>query len=96
VAAQALPRRRTSSELSRLPAGLPALHTNQALPLLSQQWEDLVNWFNLAFVGWVILIAAIAIAAYMMHAPVIWIAIGCLALLGIGIISAVSKSKPQI
>ena len=55
-----------------------------------------MNWFNLAFVGWVILIAAIAIAAYMMHAPVVWIAIGCLALLGIGIISAVSKSKPQV
>jgi hypothetical protein len=55
-----------------------------------------VNWFNLAFVGWVILIVAIAIAAYMFHAPVIWIAIGALALLGIGIISSVSKSKPQI
>ena len=73
-----------------------ALNPIQALPLLSQHEEEPVNWFNLAFAGWVILIAAIAIAAYMMHAPVIWIAIGALALLGIGIISAVSKSKPQI
>ncbi len=55
-----------------------------------------LNWFNLAFIGWVILIAAIAIAAYMLHAPVVWIAIGALALLGIGIITSVSKSKPQI
>jgi hypothetical protein len=55
-----------------------------------------VNWFNLSFIGWVILIIAVAIAAYMMHAPVIWIAIGSLALLGIGIITSVSKSKPQI
>ena len=55
-----------------------------------------MNWFNLSFVGWVILIAALAIAAYMLHAPVVWIAIGALALLGIGIIVSVSKSKPQI
>jgi hypothetical protein len=55
-----------------------------------------VNWFNLALVGWIILIAAIAIGAYMLHAPPVWIAIGTLALLGIGVISAVSKSKPQV
>lgn len=55
-----------------------------------------MNWFNLALVGWIILIAAIAIAAYMMKAPPIWIAIGSLALLGIAVISAVSKSKPQV
>jgi len=55
-----------------------------------------VNWFNLSFVGWVVLIAALAIAAYMLHAPVVWIAIGALALLGIGIIASVAKSKPQI
>jgi hypothetical protein len=55
-----------------------------------------VNWFNLATLGWVILIAALAIAAYKLGAPPIWIAIGSLALLGVGIISAVSKAKPRI
>jgi len=55
-----------------------------------------VNWFNLAALGWVILIAALAIAAYRLHVSTIWIAIGALALLGIGIISAVSKAKPRI
>jgi len=55
-----------------------------------------LNWFNLALVGWIIVIIALAIAAYMMHAPMIWIAIGALALLGIGIISSVGKSKPQV
>jgi len=55
-----------------------------------------VNWFNLATLGWIILIAALAIAAYKLGAPPVWIAIGSLALLGIGIISAVSKSKPHI
>ena len=34
-----------------------------------------MNWFNLSIVGWIILIAALAIAAYMKHMPVIWIAI---------------------
>jgi len=55
-----------------------------------------VNWFNLSFIGWVILIIALGIAAYMLHAPMVWIGIGALALLGIGIIVSVSKSKPQI
>jgi len=55
-----------------------------------------VNWFNLSIVGWLILIVALAIAAYMKHMPAIWIAIFALALLGIGIIVSVSKSKPQV
>ncbi len=55
-----------------------------------------MNWFNLAALGWVILIAALAIAAYKLGAPPIWIAIGSLALLGIGIISAVTRAKPRI
>ena len=55
-----------------------------------------MNWFNLSIVGWIIVIVALAIAAYMMHAPAIWIGIGALALLGIGIIASVAKSKPQV
>lgn len=55
-----------------------------------------VNWFNLSIVGWIIVIIAVAIAAHMMHVQTIWIAIGALALLGIGIISSVAKSKPQV
>ena len=55
-----------------------------------------MNWFNLSFVGWVILIAALAIAAYKLGAAPVWIAIGALAMLGVGIIVSVSKSKPQI
>jgi hypothetical protein len=55
-----------------------------------------VNWFNLSIVGWFILIVALAIAAYMKHVPPIWIAIFALAMLGIGIIVSVSKSKPQV
>jgi hypothetical protein len=57
---------------------------------------DRVNWFNLSIVGWIIVIIALAIAAYMLHMTAIWIAIGALALLGIGIIASVAKSKPQV
>ena len=55
-----------------------------------------MNWFNLSVLGWVILIIALAIGAYMLHVPTLWIAIATLALLGIGIISSVAKSKPRI
>ena len=55
-----------------------------------------MNWFNLSIVGWIIVIIALAIAAYMLHMATIWIAIGALALLGIGIIASVAKSKPQV
>lgn len=54
-----------------------------------------MNWFNLSLVGWIVLIAAIAIAAYLLGAPPVWIAVGALALIGIGIIASVSKSKPS-
>ena len=64
-----------------------------ALTLLG---TPLVNWFNLTLLDWAILIAAVAIAAYLMHAKPLYIAIGCLALLGIGIIMSVSKAKPRI
>ena len=55
-----------------------------------------MNWFNLSFLGWVILIAALAIAAYKLHVPTVWIAIATLALVGIGVIASMAKSKPRI
>jgi hypothetical protein len=55
-----------------------------------------VNWFNLALVGWVIVIIAVAIAAYRFGADPVWIAIGALLLLGIGVITSVKHSKPRI
>jgi hypothetical protein len=55
-----------------------------------------VNWFNLSFLGWVIVIVAVSIAAYRFGADPIWIAIGALLLLGVGIIASVKHSKPKI
>ena len=53
-----------------------------------------MNWFNLSLVGWIVLIVALAIAAYLLGAPPVWIAVGALALIGIGIITSVKSSKP--
>lgn len=53
-----------------------------------------MNWFNLSFVGWIVLIIALALAAYLLHAPLKWIGIGALALIGIGMIASVSHAKP--
>lgn len=55
-----------------------------------------MNWFNLAFVGWIIVIIALALGAYKLGAPPVWIAIGALALLGIGMITSVSRARPRI
>lgn len=55
-----------------------------------------MNWFNLSFIGWLILIVALGIAAWKLGAPPFWIGIGALALVGVGIIVSVSKSKPRI
>lgn len=55
-----------------------------------------MNWFNLSVLGWVILIAALALAAWMLHVPPIWIVIGALALLGIGIIASARHTKPHV
>jgi len=55
-----------------------------------------VNWFNLSLVGWVIVIIAGAIAAYKFDVAPVWIAIGALLLLGLGVIFSVKSSKPQM
>lgn len=55
-----------------------------------------MNWFNLSFLGWVILIVAVAIGAHLLGAPAKWIAVGVLALLGIGMIVSVKHSRPRV
>jgi len=55
-----------------------------------------VSWFNLSFVGWLIVIIALALVAYRYDVPGFWIGIGALLLLGMGIIASVKHSKPRI
>jgi hypothetical protein len=55
-----------------------------------------VSWFNLSFIGWLIVIVALGLVAYKFDVPGFWIGIGALLLLGVGIITSVKASKPRI
>jgi uncharacterized membrane protein YiaA len=49
--------------------------------------------FTTYVVGFVILIAGLAIAAYLLDVPTIWIAVGVIVALGIGVVTATSRTK---
>ena len=51
--------------------------------------------FQTYLLGFVILVIGIAIAAHLLGVPLLWIAVGVLILIGIGIISATSRTKPR-
>jgi len=55
-----------------------------------------VSWFNLSFIGWLIVIVALVLVAYKYDVPAFWIGIGALLLVGVGIITSVKHSKPRI
>jgi hypothetical protein len=54
-----------------------------------------VKWFNVALVGWIILVVALAIALDRLGVDTVWIIVGALALVGIGIIVSANRSNPQ-
>ena len=51
--------------------------------------------FGTYIIGFLILIAGLAVAAYLLGAPPTWIVVGVIVMLGIAIISATSKTKPR-
>ncbi|HEY0025305.1 MAG TPA: hypothetical protein VGB24_20625 [Longimicrobium sp.] len=51
--------------------------------------------FGTYLVGFVIFVIGLAIGAHLMGAPTMWIAVGVIVLIGIGIISATSRTKPR-
>ena len=51
--------------------------------------------FGTYIIGFIVLIAGLAIAAWLLGAPPTWIIVGVIVLLGIGIISATSRTKPR-
>lgn len=55
-----------------------------------------MNWFNLSFVGWLIVVIALALVAYKFDVPPFYIGVGALLLIGVGIITSVKNSKPRI
>ncbi len=51
--------------------------------------------FGTYLVGFVLLILGLGIAAYLLNAPTTWIAVGAIVLLGVGIMTATSRTKPR-
>ncbi len=49
--------------------------------------------FSTYVVGFVILIAGLAMAAYLLDVPLVWIVVGVIVALGIGVISATRRTK---
>lgn len=51
--------------------------------------------FQTYLLGFTIFVIGLGAAAYLLGAPPIWIAIGVIVLVGIGIISATNRTKPR-
>lgn len=51
--------------------------------------------FGTYLLGFFVLIVGLAIAAYLLNVPAMWIAVGVIVLLGIGILMATSRTKQK-
>jgi uncharacterized membrane protein YiaA len=49
--------------------------------------------FATYLIGFLILIVGLAFAAYLLNIPTMWIGVGVIVLLGIGVLSATSRTK---
>lgn len=49
--------------------------------------------FGIYLIGFIVLIVGLAIAATLLGAPPIWIGVGAIVLIGIGILMGVSRTK---
>jgi uncharacterized membrane protein YiaA len=49
--------------------------------------------FGTFLIGFVVLIVGLAIAAYLLNVPTMWIGVGVIVLVGIGILSATNRTK---
>jgi hypothetical protein len=49
--------------------------------------------FTTYLIGFLILICGLGIAAYLLNVPTMWIGVGVIVLIGIGVLSATSRTK---
>jgi hypothetical protein len=57
--------------------------------------ETAMSSFGTYLIGFIILIIGLGIAAYLLNVPPMWIIVGAVVLLGIGILMATSRTKPR-
>ncbi|MEP7209604.1 MAG: hypothetical protein ABI740_02100 [Alphaproteobacteria bacterium] len=73
-----------------------ALHKNGYGRYLSDALtEDTMSAFTLYVIGFFLLLAGLAYGAYLVHVPYVWIGVGSLVLVGLGVMSAVSHTKQR-
>ncbi len=51
--------------------------------------------FSMYMVGFIVLVVGLAIAAYMLHVPQMWIGIGLLIAIGLGIMMGVTNTRTK-
>ncbi|MBI1186228.1 MAG: hypothetical protein GC206_02680 [Alphaproteobacteria bacterium] len=51
--------------------------------------------FSLYVLGFLVLLAGLGYGAYLLNVPPTWIGVGALVLIGVGLMSAVSRTKPR-
>ena len=51
--------------------------------------------FSTYLIGYIVLIIGLTIAAYLLGAPPIWIVVGAIVLIGLGIVMATTRTKPK-
>ncbi|MDQ6718225.1 MAG: SoxR reducing system RseC family protein [Gemmatimonadota bacterium] len=51
--------------------------------------------FSTYLIGYIVLIIGLTIAAFLLGAPPIWIIVGAIVLIGLGIVMATTRTKPK-
>ncbi len=51
--------------------------------------------FSIYLIGFIVLIVGLAAGAYLLNVPAMWIAVGVIVLLGVGILQATRRTKPK-
>lgn len=51
--------------------------------------------FGLYIVGFIVLIAGLAIAAFLLHVPAQWIGVGVVVMIGLGILTGVTTTRQR-
>jgi heme A synthase len=57
--------------------------------------ETAMSSFATYLIGFLVLIVGLGIAAYLLNVPPMWILVGAIVLVGIGILMATSRTKPR-
>ena len=54
-----------------------------------------VSSFGTYLLGFLLVIVGLAIGAYLLNVPPTWIAVGVIVLLGIGVLTATTRTRPR-